>query len=666
MTTKTKPYWRLAKLPLAVSLASTLAAPAFGVTFNIGEIEGQFDSSLSVGASWSTSKPNKDLIGANNGGRGLSQTSDDGRLNFKRGETFSKIFKGIHDLELKYGDTGVFVRGKYWYDFELKDEGREFKDISDSNRKELAQSSGGEIFDAFIYHNYAIGNQPGSVRLGKQVVSWGESTFIQNGINAINPVDVAAFRRPGAEIKEGLIPVNMFYVAQSLTDNLSMETFYQLEWDQTVVDNCGTFFAQADVVADGCTDNLAALSPALGNPALSGAAAAAGYPYRTTSEGVIIPRGGDRDARDSGQWGVAFRYMFEPLDTEFGLYAMNYHSRTPVFSGQAGPAGAYAAAPGVGQGVVQGLIGPTVTQLVGQQCAALLGACADPLVLAQVQQQVTAGVLASGPGQAAAAAGSGVATAMIAGSGNYFMEYPEDIRLYGLSFSTTLPTGTAWSGEISYRPNAPVQLNTIDVLYSGLTPVRPNVSVLQGTPGGTTNGYRRKEITQFQTTFTHFIDQVMGADRLTLVGEVGVTHVGGLESMSKARYGRDPVFGSGELPNGECQVLANSTKGSPSKYCNSEGFVTSTSWGYRARAIWDYPNAIVGVNLRPSVSWSHDVEGYGPNGLFNEGAKAVSLGLDADYQNTYTASLSYTDFFGGKYNTSVDRDFVALSFGMSF
>src|SRR3546814_10120595 len=86
------------------------------------------------------------------------------RLNFKRGETFSKIFKGIHDLELKYGDTGVFVRGKYWYDFELKDEHRLYKDISDSNRKEGAQSSGGKILEAFIYHNYAIGDQPGSVR----------------------------------------------------------------------------------------------------------------------------------------------------------------------------------------------------------------------------------------------------------------------------------------------------------------------------------------------------------------------------------------------------------------------------------------------------------------------------------------------------------------------
>lgn len=51
------------------------------------------------------------------------------------------------------------------------------------------------------------------------------------------------------------------------------------------------------------------------------------------------------------------------------------------------------------------------------------------------------------------------------------------------------------------------------------------------------------------------------------------------------------------------------------------------------------------MNLKPNLSWSQDVSGYGPNGLFNEGAKAISVGVDADYRNTYTASLSYTDFW---------------------
>ncbi|MFD2642431.1 DUF1302 domain-containing protein [Pseudomonas japonica] len=627
-------FWRRAKLPLAVSLASTLASPAFAVSFNIGEIEGSFDSSLSIGASWSTESPNKNLIGVNNGGRGLSQTSDDGHLNFKRGETFSKIFKGIHDLELKYGDTGVFVRGKYWYDFELKDESREFKDISDSNRKEGAKSSGGQILDAFVYHNYSIADQPGSVRLGKQVVSWGESTFIGGGINSINPIDVAAFRRPGAEIKEGLIPVNMFYVSQSLTDNLSAEAFYQLEWDQTVADNCGTFFSQPDVIADGCDRNLAVLAPnsSIASPAVRNALAQLGVTRGSPDEGVVVRRDGDRDARDSGQFGVALRYMFEPLNTEFGGYFMNYHSRAPIFSGKGGPASSYSP---------NALVGRLVANGIPLAQAAALAPTLLPLV--------------------------------VAGNSSYYVEYPEDIRLYGLSFSTTLPTGTAWSGEISYRPNAPVQLNTTDILFSGLTPLDPTASVLQGRAGQDQPGYRRKEITQLQTTFTHFFDQVMGASRLTLVGEVGWTHVGGLESNSEARYGRDPVYGPGPLPNGRCRSLNASTLGAGPKnnltrYCESDGYTTSDSWGYRARAIWDYPDVFAGVNLKPSVAWSHDVDGYspGPGGNFEEGRKAVSLGLDADYLNTYTASLSYTNFFDGKYTTVDDRDFVALSFGVNF
>jgi hypothetical protein len=593
-TTKRPGLFQPKTLAIAIALGS--CAQAHAVSFNIGEIEGQFDSSLSIGASWSTAKADPDYIGNANGGNAFTQTNDDGRMNFRRDKTFSKIFKGIHDLELKYGDTGIFLRGKYWYDFELKDESREYADIDDSHAKMGAKSSGYQLLDAFAYHNYQIAEQPGSVRLGKQVVSWGESTFIQNGINSINPVDVSAFRRPGAEIKEGLIPVNMFYMSQSITENLSADAFYQLEWDQTVVDNCGTFFSSTDVLQEGCNDNYRILDRGTINGLLSPLAQipynALGIQLDINEQGLKVPRTGDRDARDGGQWGAALRWQGD--ETEYGAYFINYHSRTPFLGIQNANAADIQR------------ISPLFSTTIG-----------PPALL---------------------------------GKGKYYFEYPEDIQLYGLSFSTTLPTGTAWSGEISYRPNQPIQINTNDMTPMAYTTVL-GAAAVGGLPAALAQanrdntGYVRKEVTQVQTTFTHFFDQVMGADRLTLVGEVGANSIGGLESINEIRYGRDSTFG-------------NQAQG------GRHGYYTKTSWGYRARAIWDYSDAFAGVNLKPNISWSHDVDGYGPN--FNEGAKAASIGLDAEYRNTYTAGVSYTNFFGGDYNVLTDRDFLALSVGVNF
>lgn len=584
MRTRTR-HARFQPCALAVAVALGCVAPVQAVTFNIGAVEAQFDSALSIGASWSARGAEPAFVGTRNGGEASSQTNDDGRLNFKKGETFSKIFKGIHDLELKYGDSGAFIRGKYWYDFETKDEHRLLYDIDDHNRKEAAQASGAQILDAFIYHNYNIADLPGSVRVGKQVVSWGESTFIANSINSINPVDASALRRPGAEVKEALIPVNMLYLSQSLTDTVSAEAFYQLEWDQTVGDNCGTFFSTGDTAADGCEDRLVVAGADV-EPGESNNTGAPGNP-------VYIPRAGDRDARDGGQYGVALRWFAEQLnDTEFGLYALNYHSRTPNGS-------------------------------------FLITTNGSPR------------------------------------TARYFLEYPEDIRLYGLSFQTNI-SGTAVSGELSYRPNMPIGINSTDLTFAALgsafSPVFTSgheARVL----GGEITGYVRKPFTQAQVTAVHTIDRVLGASRVALVGEAGYNHISGISNdVGDLRFGRDPVFGFGEIANNAvCQAALNAAN---PEECNDDGFFTTSSWGYRLRATAEYSNVFAGVNLSPNIAWSHDVDGYGPN--FNEGSKSVSVGLNADYQNTYTASLSYTDFFGGEYNTVTDRDFVALSFGVNF
>ena len=593
--TKTKHAWALAALPLAIGIAG-FAGSANAATFNIGGVQAQLDSQLSIGASMSTADRDKRLYFGNSElgyGHATARTSDDGRLNYKKGDFFSKIFKGSHDLELRYGDSGAFIRGNYWYDFETKDGSQRFYDISDSGRHPLQKGSGVQLLDAFVYHNYSIGNNPGNVRLGRQVVSWGEGVFIQNGINAINPIDASAFRRPGAELKEGLMPVEMLYFSQGLTENLSMEAFYQLKWRGTIADNCGTFFSTADVVGRGCNNRLVFAGDDL-DPALQ-------------PDGTFIARTQkDRDASDSGQFGVAFRWFAPALNnTEFGFYALNYHSRGPVYSSEAG-----------------------------------LGAVGGPLT----------------PGYDGSF-----------GAAGYFFEHPEDIRLYGVSFGTDI-RGVSVAGEISYRPNMPLQINTSDMSRAALllaAGVPDNTHRdLTVAPGDYIPGYERKEFWQASMSAVHFIDRVMGASRLALIGEVGANYISGIGSGNgTTKYGRDSLFGQSPDANGDCtsQDPLNSYSNS---WCENDGFFTDFSWGYRMRASLDYSNVFAGINLTPNMAFSHDVEGYSPN--FNEGAKSISIGVNADYANKYNASLSYTNFFDGKYNTLVDRDFAAVSVGVSF
>ncbi len=47
--------------------------------------------------------------------------------------------------------------------------------------------------------------------------------------------------------------------------------------------------------------------------------------------------------------------------------------------------------------------------------------------------------------------------------------------------------------------------------------------------------------------------------------------------------------------------------------------------------------------------------------------KAITFGLGASYLSTWSADLSYTDFFGAnQYNLINDRDFVAFNIKYSF
>ena len=109
------------------------------------------------------------------------------------------------------------------------------------------------LLDLYVVGDFEVFKRPLTVKIGNQVLSWGESTFIQSGINSINPVDVTALRVAGSQLKEALVPIPMISFNAGITDNLSIEGFYQFYWEKTEIEPFGTYFSTTDVASPGAS-----------------------------------------------------------------------------------------------------------------------------------------------------------------------------------------------------------------------------------------------------------------------------------------------------------------------------------------------------------------------------------------------------------------------------
>jgi len=640
---------RVAGAPLALAIAGALLAPAAqAVEFNIGGATANLDTTVSYGVSWRMQDQDDDLIGKAHfnpllaaqinalqsqgryaeaqalqvAARGrFSVNRDDGNLKYDKHDIISNTFKITSELGINYEDSGAFFRAKYFYDFENAD-----RDDLTPEAKDLI----GERFrllDAFVFHNFSYGETgSGTVRLGRQVVSWGESTFITNGINVINSVDLSALRVAGAELKEAFLPLDAAWASFSLTDNLSLEATYLLEFEEIEIDAAGTYFSSNDFATPGGTYvmlGFGTVPQPVDDPSLyfatcfrgtAGFASSDRFPalaaqYGAATAAQIIgagcsgsfPRAPTNYAKDSGQFGFALRYYASELnDTEFGFYYLRYHSRLPLLSGIA-------------------------------------------------------------------------VTSSSTNSGRFFVEYPEDINLFGISWNTTLPWDLAFQGEMSYRDNMPLQIDDVELLFAGLSPLNPLIpapglqfrsQLGQYEPGAYIRGWERHEVSQIQGTLTKAFGpgNWLGAEQIATVLEVGATKVWDLPPHEVLRYegegtdtGGGPDLSSGGLRN---------------PLTLRDGFPTQFSWGYRFAMRADYNNVFGSpFNMSPRLAFNHDVNGItpGPGGNFLEGRKSATVGVETLYLNAWSFDVSYTVFTGGKpFNQIVDRDFASVVLKYSF
>jgi hypothetical protein len=369
-------------------------------------------------------------------------------------------------------------------------------------------------------------------------------------------------------------------------------------------------------------------------------------------------------------------------DTEFGFYFINYHSRVPTLSGITGTVNGFASA--VGAATTLGTLQATgdVVASITAGTTAALGTSAAMGGTLQPADAVNTATGAANVGTAGLLGDprTGLPSAYVineyAQTAQYKVEYPEDIKVYGVSFNTTLDfIDAALQGEYSYHKDAPLQIDDVEMLLAALSPlvaINPQFPFAdnQITNGGIESlstyvrGYEEKDVSQLQMTMTKLFGPTFGADQFVMVGEAGVTHVHGMPSKSKLRFESPGTYVTG---NPAQAAPGGAHAGKPAE--PSSAFADATSWGYRAITRLDFNNAIGAVTLSPRIAWSHDVDGNtpGPGGSFIEHRKAITFGLGANYLNTWTADLSYTNFFGARrYNLLNDRDFVAMNIKYSF
>ena len=225
--------WRsFSRIAAVAAVGAAMATPAQAMRFKLadGAIDGSFDTTIGWGMNMRTRGHNPTNAGGLAGMYGNRSTA--------KWEVFNNTIKASHDLSLKGNGWGVFVRGNYSYDQDADHE-----ELSSSAQN--AKVTTGIFTDAYVYFRFGNDDQF-NLRLGKQVISWGENTFIGNSINDINTVDLTKLRVPGVELKDAFIGTPAVSGSWQINDAFTLEAFALFAFDEFAADPQGGFFLTND------------------------------------------------------------------------------------------------------------------------------------------------------------------------------------------------------------------------------------------------------------------------------------------------------------------------------------------------------------------------------------------------------------------------------------
>jgi hypothetical protein len=578
-------------------LALLIGARADAESFRVGEVRGLVDVSVAYGLLARVESRDKDFVGIGNGGKAASVNFDNGNLNYDKG-IVSNQARVTGELTLGWRNFGAYVRGYGFYDFETELSDRERTSLSGDAEDQVG--SGGALQDYYLSGSFHPGGLPIQVRIGNQVINWGETGFLRFGVDVVNPLDLVAVVIPTTTVDDVFVRQGMIWVAANLTESVGVEAFYQYDWKKAKLPPIGWFLSGDDLIGN---DRIGVGFEGFGMYSDQGTDLDAAFDLPPGTLGfdkefMLIPSAGRDKPSSQGQFGVTLQTFVSALNSaKVALHFMNYHSRLPLISGRTADA----------------LAVSFTTDAAVDDRAADLALQADISFddARAIEETLTVGRFTN--------------------ETRYFAKYPENIQMLGISFSTaTINTGTLVSGEVSHHFDRPIQISKEEVLIASLSPIQFTDDFAQTSlgafgPSQTVKGYRRTGKTQVSMGLIQLLGPRLGASQTLLGFDIGYVHFD-------------------DIPRGQV--------------------ADRDSWGYRLQGGLTYQGIFGGFNLLPRIAWIHDVDGVsaGPGAAFVEDRKTLILGLGVNYTNTWTANLSYTRVSGGKpLNILADRDFFRFN-----
>jgi len=278
------------------------------------QLEINLTTTLSYTPIFRVGNPSKRLTSA-----AANPNGSEGDLDFQHG-LVSNEFDILPVLDIKDGNFGAHFSGEAYLNTSFLGTNQNDQpstinpySIAKSNDFTSAtRNSDGEnarLLDAFVYGSHAFaanGDQSVSLKVGRQTLLWGQSLFLSNnGIAAgMAPVDIiTANNNPNAQTQQIIEPVGQVVLTYQPNSVVTLQGYYQFEWQHDYFQGVGSYFSTADIFDKG------------GQRIIAGPGA---YLYRTKDVSPPI---------NNGQFGLSVQLALGNYD--IGFYGLRYDSKSP-------------------------------------------------------------------------------------------------------------------------------------------------------------------------------------------------------------------------------------------------------------------------------------------------------------------------------------------------